>query len=478
MRVLLLNPYLIQGHLFFGFMKKIGSNLPPLGLAYLASYLEELGHSVKIIDNKIEKYDLKTLLKVIDKFNPDIIGISSITTHLLYTTITARFLKRNLKNIIIVVGGPHASAAPEELLNFCKEIDYIIVGEGELGFKGLLENIKNPEKLSSIPGIVFKNKMGNIVRNKSAIIEDINMLPFPARHFLPMSKYKPSIINYNKLPSRSLITSRGCSFNCSYCYRLYKGKVRANKPEKIFDEISLLINEYNAKELIYWDDCFTFNKTRLINLFKILKENQLDLPWMSMARVDQMSKKFLIDLKKNNCWRLGFGIESGDPYVLKKMNKDINLQKANETIKFCKKIGIQTRIFLMIGTPYDNFKSVTQTINIAKKLNPDIVQYSFYTPFPQTRDYEYILQNIPSFDSKYYFKEVYPDYHNLDKLIFVPNGFTEKKVKKLHAQAYLKFYFRSNYIFNQIKKIKTISELYKNLSISINLINDISKKIF
>jgi len=478
MRIVLINPYIKSGKLFHGFMKKIGSSLPPLGLAYIAAYLEQNNHEVIIIDNRIEQLDLKSLYYKIEKFDPQIIGITSISTQLLYTIITAKFLKKKLQNVKIVVGGPHASSAPIELLDYCKEIDYIIKGEGEIGFLKFIKNLNKGENLKNTPGIAYKNNHGNYINNEPIVIEDIGILPFPARHLLPMKEYRPSLVNYNTLPSRSLITSRGCPYNCSFCSKIYTGKVRFNNEQKILEEISILIDQYKAKELIYWDDCFTFNKNRSIKLFKVLKSNNIDIPWMSMARIDQMSKSFLIEAKKNNCWRLGFGIESGDPQILKKTNKFIDLNQAYKVIKFCKKIGISTRIFLMLGTPYESRDSIQRTIQIAKKLNPEIVQFSYFVPFPMTKDYEYILKNYPTFDSQYYFKDVYPDYHNLDKLVFTPEYISEKDLKKFHALAYFNYYFRFKYIIGRIKNNRTLLDLYKNLSIPFNLLNDFVKKIF
>jgi len=146
-------------------------------------------------------------------------------------------------------------------------------------------------------------------------------------------------------------------------------------------------------------------------------------------------------------------------------------------MKFCRRIGIKTKIFLLIGTPYDTRESINKTINIAKKLNPDIAQFSYFVPFPQTIDYNYLISNKLQFDSQYYFKDVYPDYHNLDKLIYVPAEFSEKEIKKFHALAYFNFYFRFKYIFNRIKNIRTKLDLYKNLSISFNILEDFILKL-
>jgi radical SAM superfamily enzyme YgiQ (UPF0313 family) len=476
MKVLLLNPYLPEGLLFYGFMKKIGSKLPPLGLAYIAANLEASGHQVKIIDNKVRKYSLHDLFSEIDRFSPEVIGITTITTHLLYTTIITKYLKRKLENVIIVVGGPHASAEPEQLLKFCEEIDYIIVGEAETSFLKLLNNLNNSELLKRIPGIVYQTRNGNIIKKPPNFITDINELPFPARHLLPMELYRPSPINYNSLPSRSLITSRGCPFNCSYCFKLPSEKVRYNNENKILDEIKILIDDYNAEELIFWDDCFTINKKRLKNLFNLLRKNKIDIPWMSMARTDQITKKNLIELKRNGCWRLSFGIESGDPKILSNMNKNISLSYASQILKFCRKIGIETRIFLILGSPYETRESIKKTIKIAKRLDPDIAQFSYFVPFPKTSDYNYIVQNKLPFDSQYYFKNVYPDYHNLEKLIYFPPEFSEKEIKKFHSLAYFNFYFRFKYIIKRIKSINTSMDLYKNLSISLSVFEDLIKR--
>lgn len=489
MKIILLNPYYQYIDNFQGYMKHIGSVLPPLGLAILGGMIRNEGHQVFIIDGWVENLSRKKLIEKILSYNPDIIGIYTNTSSFYYTKRIIESLRILNENVILVAGGPHATVIPEKTMKDCPELDFIVIGEGEITFSNLIKALDNDstqytsqkinnirmrfwnKKYKEIRGIAFRNSydLNIIITEPANLIENLDDTPFPAWDLLELEKYKPSRANYYRLPSYTLMTSRGCPYNCSFCSKPMGKKVRFKSASRVFEEIKQLYDNYNAKEIIFEDDCFTLNKNRNNELFRLMRENKIDIKWSCLTRVDIINDDMLKKMKKNNCWRIGYGVESGNEEILSKMQKGFTKAKITEAFKITKKNKINIRAFFILGNLYDTQETIRQTIDFAKKLNPDLAQFSYFVPYPGTLDYNYAVSK-KLIDPDYYLKNPLSDYHYLKKLVYIPFNLTESKLKYYQKVALREFYLRPRYILKQMKNLSNFDILRRNVEIAFELV--------
>ncbi|MHA1821374.1 MAG: B12-binding domain-containing radical SAM protein [Promethearchaeota archaeon] len=335
-----------------------------------------------------------------------------------------------------------------------------------------------PSVFGDIAGIAFRKKDASsstliIERTKAApLIKDINKVPIPAFDLLDLSKYRPSKANYIKLPSYTLITSRGCPYNCSFCSKPFGRIPRFKSAERILQEMKILHDEYGAREIIFEDDSFTLNKLKDYTLFDLIKKELPDLKWSCMTRVDLINREILKTMKRSNCWRIGFGIESGNENILQKMQKGFTKDKVRTAFRMVKKEEISIRAFFILGSLYETRESIKDTIRFAKELNPNIAQFSFFVPYPGTPDFELALKNN-QIDPDYYIKFPLTDYHYLKKLVFTPRNMTEEELKEWQKIALKKFYFGHKYIFSQLKNVVHPKLLIREILIALDLFKNI-----
>lgn len=368
---------------------------PPLGLAYLASCLEKAGHQVKIIDSfKMESMG-DNLAKELKNFNPEVVGISSSTREIYSAYSTANLAKSINPNCLIVLGGPHPTILPKEVMRECNNVDVIVRGEGEVTFIELLENLKN-KRYENIKGITYR-KENRIIKNPDrAIIQNLDSLPLPAYHLLSIGKYKTEKISLDfdtdkKTYSLGVIsTSRGCPYNCIFCASraLWGKQWRARSAEKVVDEIRFLKDKYKIEILSIIDDTFTVDKKRNMEICELLKKEDVDIPWVCTTRVELFNKEMSSLFKKSGCFEIGFGIESGVQQTLDYLQKGFTIQQAKTAIKIAKKDGLRTESAFIIGVPGETKDMINQTINFANKLKLGITTFFLLTPFPGTRMYE------------------------------------------------------------------------------------------
>lgn len=361
--------------------------IPPLGISYIAAYVREKGYSVDIIDCTPLKLSWNEIFHRLKKLDPKVVGISATTPLMNNAFKVAKAVKKANPDTKVVCGGPHATALPEFTLNQCKEIDIISIGEGEQTMLELLSHfISNKPSLKDVLGIAYR-KGGKIVRNAPRpLLQDLDELPFPARDLLPMKKYRPSFKWYHRMPFTTMITARGCPFNCIFCEsRLTWGRnVRFRSPENIIKEIKQLIDDFGIKELNMYDDTFTVDKKRVSTLCSMMRKEKLDITWGCLSRVDTLDEPTIIAMKKAGCHMMSFGIESGSPKMLKIMRKGTNLEQALKTLKLVRKHRIDSAASFVLGIPGETPETFRQTIRFVKKLNPTYAQFFRIVPFPGT----------------------------------------------------------------------------------------------
>ncbi len=359
-----------------------------LGLAYLAAYLTEHGHQVRIIDALADgvrtrikvKGKYQTFLQVgltyqqiADQITPDtdIIGISApFTNNAKIVKQLASKIKQVFPNKLIVMGGVYPSLTPVDA--FCPEIDYYIIGEGEIPLLELASD-KDPRQ---IKGLLVRDGKHEII-TCAEIIEKLDEIPFPARDKLPMAQYLSFCSpRRDRINTVSMITSRGCPFDCTFCsiHAITGYKWRMRSAENVIKEIKTLIKDYAIEHIEFEDDNLTLDKPRMQEIVKgIIKINQQGKPisWSAPngVMVETLDRELLEQIKLSNCLFLNLAVESGDPEMLKKMNKKLDLAKVLEIAKICKQLGIRINAFFMLGYPGETEESFSKTLDFVKKLN-------------------------------------------------------------------------------------------------------------
>lgn len=422
--------------------------LPPLGLAYIAGALERAGHKVAFIDAIAENLTRNEVKEKILKSGAKIVGVTCMTPTI-HGALEACEIAKEC-GTIVVIGGVHLEVYPKETLSY-DFIDYGVIGEGEETVVELVEAIEKRRPVQNIRGIAYK-KEGEVRINPPRIVESLDNLPMPARHLMPMDKYNSIISLY---PMTTMMTSRGCPFKCGFCFKGESDKVlRLANPKKVVDEMEHVIKKYGVKEIMFYDDTFTWNKKHVVDICNEILERGIKVKWEAPTRVNVIEEDLLRLMKKAGCRRLRYGVESGDPDILKLMNKNINIDTIKKAIGISKKVGIEAFCYFIIGYANETPETIRRTINLAKDLNPDLVMFTVATPCPQTSLYELAFQkNIINFD---YWKQF-----TLKKIdsrfpYFVPDA--DKWIKT----AYREFYFRPKYILRQLFKIRTWDDIKKH----------------
>ena len=291
----------------------MGTTGPPLGLAYVASMVKD-EHDVKIIDSIAEGYGKEDVATIIRNFDPDVVGLTATTSMMPDAYEIAKIAKEVNENVKIILGGPHATFMPE------RTIDFIVRGEGEHAFKELVDALERDGDLKGINGLTFKRN-GKIINNPPRkLIKNIDEIPIPSYDLLPMKKYK-----LNKIEFGTIITSRGCPFNCTFCSSSlqFGKKWRAHSVERTIDELSLLRDEYGKKEIEFLDDTFTLLKPRAIAIANKIREERLDISWAASSRVDTFSTEIANAIKNGGAHTVYFGIESGSQKTLDFIGKGL-----------------------------------------------------------------------------------------------------------------------------------------------------------
>jgi anaerobic magnesium-protoporphyrin IX monomethyl ester cyclase len=369
--------------------------IPPLGLAYLAGALEKAGFQVEILDNYLLKHSIEHVKRKIEKLNPEIVGISCSSVAYSQCIETARAVKEVAPFCKVVVGGPHPSFMPSTLLQH-PEIDYAVLGEGEQSIVKLASIIiknRKSSKIATVPGIAYKHN-GKIRENAPRFIVDLDEIPYPALHLLPMHLYDRAIEYLSVKPVEIMNVVRGCPYECTFCEvkRLWGPVCRAFSPNRVVGEIEHLINAYHSKGIYFIGDNFTIQKKRIIEMCKLIKKYKLDIEWVCDARVDSISRELLREMKSAGCRTIWFGVESGSPRIMKKVNRGITLQQVVQAFKLCKEEGIHTAGSFMLGIPGETINEMKATFKLARKLNPDWCQFNIFIATPGSNLYGEVIQ--------------------------------------------------------------------------------------
>jgi len=365
----------------------------PLGLAYIAAVLEQSNHHVKILDLNtiLSKKELRSAITDVDY---QVVGFTAMTSSILTCYRTIKVVKRLLPRAITVLGGWHASGAPILTIKECPQLDIVVKGEGEETMKELVDTIERGAPIADIRGIVYRDKKtSSILENPDRpLIKNLDDLPFPARHLLPLEAYKKRgfstsgvYFKHDKYIS-GIVTSRGCTGRCVFCadHTIYKHYCRLRSPENVIAEIKHAMKHYNVSIFFFQDAHFTQSPARAKRICELLIKEKLNIIWACSARVDTVNKELLLLMKQAGCARIGYGIESGSPKMLRLMNKHAKIKQMREAIKCTHEAGIISYIYLVYGVPGETEEDIKMTRQLLMELKPDFVNQSVAIPYHGT----------------------------------------------------------------------------------------------
>ncbi|MCK4351985.1 cobalamin-dependent protein [candidate division WOR-3 bacterium] len=427
MRVALLNP-------------RVGERpYPPLGLLYIASVLENNGFEVRIWDPHPD--DL-SFLSDIKKFNPRVVGLTVTTPQVNKAKYLVEEIRKSLPLTKLVAGGVHITALPSDSLKNL-DLDCVVIGEGELTMLEICQRLNLDEPLDVVKGIAYR-KNGRIARNENReLIENLDDVPFPARHLVDFGKYlmPPGTIRGLWLErSTAIITSRGCPYHCIFCgsHLIFGKQVRRRSVANVISEIELLISQYEIDGLWFFDDTFTLDKGWVKEFVVQMKEHKINLKWSVQSRVNPISIDILDEMKSAGLSQIEFGVESGSDKVLKALKKGTTVEMIKNAFRITKKVGIRTCATFMVGNPSETKKDILMTQKLAREIAPDWTTFFFATPYPGTELLEMANKNNWIVDN---------DYSNwVPKMLpVIEINFKREEVVKIRARLQSRFVF-NNYI--------------------------------
>lgn len=417
--------------------------LPPTDLMYLAAIAEREGLEAKIKDYS-QSGNLEQDLR---EFKPDYLVVNIATPSLGHDLDAIRKAKEINPEIITIAKGAAFLTLGEKILAEHEFLDFGILGEAEETLKEILEE----QEKTRILGIYYKEN-GNVkFTGNRAFIEDLDSLPFPARHLVDNSIYRRP--DNNKVQA-TIKVERGCPFHCFFCLAtpVSGAKVRRRSVENIVAEIRECVEKYNIRNFLFWSDIFNLDKKWTMDLCQAIIDSGLKITWSANTRADTADLEMAKMMYKSGCRLVSIGVESGSQEMLEKMGKNITLNDVRRTVKVFKQAKIRIYNYFVIGLPWETEETVEETIKFAIELNSDFISFYTATPLPGSRFYDYakdhnLFDKETSFESAYFYPAVNTHY------------LTKERVFELHKSAIKRFYLRPLYILKMLLRIRSFAEI-------------------
>ncbi|MFH1593030.1 MAG: radical SAM protein [Candidatus Woesearchaeota archaeon] len=385
--------------------------VPPLGICYLAAVLRKENMPVRLIDCHISSpEELKEAIGW-----ADIVGISTPTVYAQASLEIAEYAKSLDK--IVIIGGPQATLDPEYFLHH-NYVDYVLRGESEYNLPRLLKSIRNKTK-EQIGGLAYRNGNNDIHSNPTSLVSNLDELPLPARDLLPIQNYYP----FNK-GIITMITSRGCPYQCIYCAKEIAGlKYRIRNPKLVVDEIEEIVTKYKPHHIRFNEDIFLLDKKRVIEICNEIVRRNLKLNWSCDGRADCIDEEIIISIKRAGCTSVSMGAETGSQRILDYLNKKITVEQTKRATKIIKKHNLKVHHYIIIGTPIETLEDIEKTKQLIKETRPTSISVTLFSPFAGTKSWELLKDDL-----------VLGDLSEMDfftKLSFKHKNFTEEELLKI-----------------------------------------------
>lgn len=391
MKITLCYPALVPGH-------KAKYGLQPLGVLYIASLLKREGFEVEIVDADIDGLGVQETVDKVLSTGPDLVGFSMMTPQLMTGLACSQLIKNKLPDLPIVLGGAHFDSTKEDTFSMADCFDFIVSGEGEYTLLEVCRNIEKhgskdmPAVCHGVPNVIYRNPAGEIVQNPSRdFLRELDELPSVDYDMVDITKYSiPTMAGRYVV---SMMLSRGCPFKCTFCDApITMGKkLRFWSMDRVIEDIRYYKEKYNCSNFVFKDSTFTANKKWAKQFCEALLEADLNIKWRCNTRANLVPPELLNLMAEAGCYVINFGVESGHPDVLKRIQKEVKLEAVEDAFERCRQLGIRTYATFLMGNPGETDETAQATIDFAKRVRPSLCMFFVSTAYPGTPMYDEAL---------------------------------------------------------------------------------------
>ena len=459
MRVSLVNPpVLASGSGGQALGRSLYFNSPPLGLAYLGAVLEREGLPVQIVDAAVERLDLDGAVRRVRRFDPDVIGLTATTFGFPSARALAGRLRERLPGVPLILGGPHVTYDTHTALAEAREFDLGVVGEGEELLPQLMRELDRgtaPRALAGFRGLAYAVSDEIHFTGAAPDVRQLDTLPLPARHLLPLHLYRPQPVDQRELPKMAQLTSRGCPYLCTFCEKAQTG-YRSHSPERIVDEMFHLHRDHGGRDVAFVDSMFAVSQKRLDRVCDEMERRPPPLTWTCTVRANSVTREMLARMKATGCWRVRLGIESGSPRVLAGIHKDVSLDQVRDAVTWADELGLQPKAFFIVGHFGDTLQTIQETMDFACSIPLSDITVQLNTPLKGTEQYEMCVRS-PGYRGDSIGAQ------NFFTPVFVPDGMTEQQLVDAWHRFYRTFYLRPVTVKRHLREVRRWSDVRRYL---------------
>jgi radical SAM superfamily enzyme YgiQ (UPF0313 family) len=418
-------------------LRQTEETIPGIGMLVMAAVARSRGYEVAIVDGKGTGESIPEVTARVASHSPDVVGFSATTISITNAARIAGGLKAADPQVVTVVGGSHVSAVPKATLQAFIDLDYGIIGEGEISFFDFLDALRDGRDVSAAAGLVYRSAGGEVVANeRTPYIDDLDSLPLPAWDLVPdfPHRFQPSLLSYRRSPVATLVTSRGCPFSCSFCDRSTSGKLgRYHSVQSVLRHCRHLV-DLGVRHIIFYDDLFTVKRKRVVELCEAFLAEGFDFTWSCNSHPNLLDFDTMRLMKRAGCWQIAYGIESGSQRILDVVKREVRLPRMRETLRMTRAAGIRAKGYLMIGHPTEGIDSLEETAEFLKVVELDLCQVTKFTPYPGTPSYP-TIRKYGTFTEDW-------ERMNAMNFVFVPEGLSEEILETYFHRLYSTFYSR------------------------------------
>lgn len=444
--------------------KERGKN-PPLGILYLAATIRQAArHQVDVVDLNLGDVQIEDFETLVRQGGYQVLGVSVNT----FTLFDGLKVIDSFRGVCpggkVIAGGPHVAVYPRETVAL--GVDVAVKREGEIIINEILDRIGEPQALHEVEGICFRLGDDIVDTGEGIVIEDLDSLPLPDRALLPYEKYY-SLLGQD-VYSTTIITSRGCPFPCAFCNRPALGRrFRYHGSDYIIDEILHCV-QLGIREFLFYDDTFTVNRRRVMEVCDKIREHDLHVHWDIRTRVDTVDEEMLRALKGAGCCAIHYGVESGSAEILRRLNKGITVDRVKEVFRMTKTVGMDTLAYFMVGNPGETEAHIEESVKLISQIEPDYLHLTIFVPFPATALYREALEK------GIIEQDVYRQFAADPTRDFVPpiwnENFSREQLQRIINRAYRGFYMRPRYVCERLRKLRSLAELRRKFKAGLGVI--------